>query len=175
MRLRPLPLMFAALFLPLSAPAAEPAPKKGNILKLGAGKATGKLLTRDQLRQCLRQQEALKSQGSEAAQAQSALDADKVAVNRMTQELEQQDAQLQTERAGIDLKNEAAVAAFNVKLKQREEQQQLREKAVAEYNAKLPPFNAQAQAYTSANEAWLQECGNREYDELDFYAIQRGK
>jgi hypothetical protein len=163
----------------LAAQAADPtppaAPRKGNVLTLSGGKPTGKLLTRDQLRQCLASQTALKQQDDEAAKAQAVLDADKAAIARLDAEQTQQAAALQAERANVDLKDEAAVAAFNAKLAQRAESETRRNQLVADYNAKLAPFNAQVKAVNQTRDVWQAGCADRSYDEADYFAIQRGK
>lgn len=168
-------LLACALLWPLAAPAAGPTPKKGNTLSFGGGKPVGKLLTRDQLRQCLAQQKALKDQDAETAQAQAGLDGEKAAIARADAELERQAAELQAERATIDATQEAAVAAFNAKLSQRGESERARDQRVADYNARLPAFNARVQAGKLSHEAWQSDCAGRAYDEADFFAIQRGK
>jgi len=144
-----------------SAAAADNAAKKGNVLSLGKGQPTGKLLTRDQLRSCLKQQTDLKARNEGAAKTQAQLDADKAEI-KLTED------QLRTERETVDTKNAEAVAAFNAKLKQREAM-------IDAYNAKLPPFNEQAKTLQADADAWKNDCGNRPYDEGDYFAIQRGK
>ncbi len=168
-------LLAAALLLPPTVGAADPAPKKGNTLTLGSGKPTGKLLTRDQLRQCLAKQKALKEQDAETAQAQTALDADKAAIARADAELESEAAALQAERAAVDTTKEESIAAFNAKLAQRAERERARDQRVADYNTRLPAFNARVQAGNQVRQGWQADCADRAYDEADYFAIQRGK
>lgn len=156
--------------------AADPAPaKKGNILSISGGKPTGKLLTRDQLRACLKQQAALKEQGADASKAQAVLDADKAEIARADAELARTDEALAAERATVDVSNSAAVDAFNAKLQQQAAQREERDKRVEAYNARLPAYNQQAQALQGAEQGWKADCGDRAYDEADYFAIQRGK
>lgn len=156
--------------------AADPAPaKKGNILSINGGKPTGKLLTRDQLRTCLKQQAALKEQGADAAKAQAALDTDKAEIARLDAELARGDEALAAERATVDVSNGAAVDAFNAKLQQQAAQRELRDKKVEAYNLKLPAYNQQAQSLQGAEQGWKADCADRAYDEADYFAIQRGK
>ena len=168
-------LVCAVLAAAAPLQAADPAPKKGNVLTINGGKPTGKLLTRDQLRTCLKQQAALKEQGSDAAKAQAALDADKAEIARLDGELTRNDEALAAERATVDLTNAAAVDAFNAKLQQQSAQRGQRDQRVSDYNAKLPAYNQQATALKTAEEAWKGECADKPYDEADFFAIQRGK
>lgn len=170
--------LLAVAALAAAAPAlqaADPAPRKGNILSISGGKPTGKLLTRDQLRGCLKQQAALKEQGADAAKAQAALDADKAEIARLDGEIARSEGAVAAERATVDVTNEAAVTAFNAKLQQQAAQREERDKRVEGYNAKLAPFNGQAQALNTAEQAWKTDCADRAYDEADFFAIQRGK
>lgn len=176
---RPLHCLTASILVAacVAAHAADPAPaaKKGNVLNLSGGKPTGKLLTRDQLRQCLASQATLKQQDADAAKAQSALDADKAAIAGLDAELATQAGALQADRATVDLKDPAAVAAFNARITQREALEGRRNQMVADYNAKLAPFNVQVQAVNQTRQAWQADCAGRDYDELDYFAIQRGK
>jgi len=155
--------VLAGALLALAAPAfGADAPKGGNTLSLG-GKAPagGPLLTREQLRTCLGQQAALRTQGSDAQREQSELDASR-------QEIARLEAELQAERGTVDATNEGAVDAFNAKLGQ------LKGKTEA-FNEKLPVVNGRIDEYNAAQAKWQGDCGNRRYDEADYFAIQRGK
>jgi hypothetical protein len=155
--------VLAGAVLALAAPAfGADAPKGGNTLSLG-GKAPGggPLLTRDQLRSCLSQQAALRTQGSDAQREQSELDASR-------QEIARLETELQAERGTVDATNEGAVAAFNAKL------EQLKAKTEA-FNGKLPVVNGRIDEYNAVQAKWQNDCGNRRYDEADYFAVQRGK
>ena len=149
--------------LALAAPAfGADAPKGGNTLSLGGkAPASGPMLTREQLRSCLSQQTALRSEGSDAQREQSELDASR-------QEIARLETELQAERGTVDATSEGAVAAFNAKL------EQLKAKTEA-FNAKLPVVNGRIDQYNAAQAQWQGDCGNRRYDEADYFAIQRGK
>lgn len=152
-----------ALAWPLSAAAqSSPAPaKKGNVLTLGKGQGKGALLTRDQLRSCLKEQGDLKPAGAEVVKAQSDIDAKKAEVDRVTDDL-------QAQRATLDATNEAAVNEFNAKVR-------AREALIDGYNAALPEFNTKVKAYQERQSNWQRDCADRPYDEADYFAIQRGK
>jgi hypothetical protein len=156
--------VLAGLAFALAGPAlAADAPKGGHTLSLGGGASApaGPLLTRDQLRQCLSQQTALRSQGNEATRAQTELEASRKEISRL-------EAELQSERGAVDAGDDGAVAAFNAKLEHW--------RGLAEaYNAKLPAVNGRIDEYNAAQARWQGECGNRRYDEADYFAIQRGK
>lgn len=167
-------LACAGLCANVNLQAADPAAKTGNTLTLNGGKPTG-TLTRDQLRQCLSQQKSIKDQNSEAARAQTELQAQKAEVARQRDELEKEGADLDTERAAIDATKAEAVEAFNSKLVQRRQRLEQHDALIEAYNAKLRPFNEKVQVLDTTRQTWVGECGNRSYDEVDFYAIQRGK
>lgn len=154
----------AAAMLSLSAPLAVKAQDgdkgqndKDDILVLGDGPATGKQLTREQLRQCLQLQPQLKSRGDEATHIRAELDTLKRDFDRL-------DAELKAERAGVNASDKAAVDAYNAKLARRREM-------VAEYNAKLPVANDQAQRYNTLQEHWKTGCEDHPYSEADYDSI----
>ncbi len=144
-----------------AAMAADPAPPKGNVLKLGKGQATGKLLTRDELRHCLQEESGLKSQAEQVSRGRVELDAEKARIAEDEQALG-------AERATIDATDAGAVEAFNVKLVA------LRERSAA-YKARALAYNSEADAYNERQQRWSGQCADRPYDERDYFAIQRGK
>lgn len=159
-----LPLVAAALAaLSLTAQAGDPAPsKKGNVLSLGGqGKGGGKLLTRDELRECLAQEKRLKTMNEEIRSLQADLDGDTAEIGKRAEELKQA-------IATVDRTSQEAVDA--VKAKAAEQDQR-----VDAYNAKLGPFNVKAQAVENERAAFSSNCHDRPYSEIDYFAIQRGK
>jgi hypothetical protein len=160
-----LPLVAAALVaFSLAAHAADTAqPKKGgNVLSLGGqGKPTGKLLTRNELRECLAQERRVKAMNEEMKALQAELDNDNAEIGRKGEELKQAIATVdRTSQEAIDL----------VKAKAAEQDQR-----VDAYNAKLPPFNAKVQTVEGERATFAKNCADRPYDEGDYFAIQRGK
>jgi chromosome segregation ATPase len=152
----------AAAVLSLAAPLAAQAQDrddddKDEILVLGDGPATGRQLTREQLRQCLQMQPQLKTRGDEATHARAELDALKKDFDRL-------DAELQAERARVNSSDKAAVDAYNAKLARRKDM-------VAEYNAKQPAVNEQAQRYNTLQDHWKSGCEDRPYSEADYASI----
>ena len=152
----------AAAVLSLAAPLAAQAQDrddddKDEILILGDGPATGRQLTREQLRQCLQMQPQLKTRGDEATHARAELDALKKDFDRL-------DAELQAERARVNSSDKAAVDAYNAKLARRKDM-------VAEYNAKQPAVNEQAQRYNTLQDHWKSGCEDRPYSEADYASI----
>lgn len=144
-----------------AAAAADPAPPKGNVLKLGKGQPTGKLLTRDELRHCLKEEAGLKTQGEQVKRSRVELDAEQAQIAADEQALG-------AERAAIDANDGAAVDAFNAKLGA------LRERKAA-YQARALGYNGEADAYNARQQGWTGQCADRPYDERDYFAIQRGK
>lgn len=144
-----------------AAAAADPAPPKGNVLKLGKGQPTGKLLTRDELRHCLKEEAGLKTQGEQVKHSRVELDAEQAQIAADEQALG-------AERAAIDANDGAAVDAFNAKLGA------LRERKAA-YQARALGYNGEADAYNARQQGWTGQCADRPYDERDYFAIQRGK
>lgn len=160
---RALARLLAASLLCAAWPAlaAEPAPPKGHVLKLGKGQPTGKLLTRDELRHCLQEEAGLKAQGEQVQRGRGDLDAEQA-------QLARDEEALGSERSTIDAADAAAVDAFNVKLGA------LRERRVA-YQGRATAYNGQAESYNARQQGWAGQCADRPYDERDYFAIQRGK
>jgi len=146
-----------SLAAPLAAQAQDRDDDKDEILVLGDGPATGRQLTREQLRQCLQMQPQLKTRGDEATHARAELDALKKDFDRL-------DAELQAERARVNSSDKAAVDAYNAKLARRKDM-------VAEYNAKQPAVNEQAQRYNTLQDHWKSGCEDRPYSEADYASI----
>jgi len=152
----------AAAMLSLAAPLAAQAQDRDNenkdeILILGDGPATGRQLTREQLRQCQQIQPQLKTRGDEATRARAELDALKKDFDRL-------DSELQSDRTGLNASDKVAVDAYNAKLARRKE-------IVAEYNAKLPAASDQAQRYNTLQEQWKSGCDDHPYSEADYASI----
>lgn len=143
-----------------AAASAPSAPAAGTSLKVG-GKASGKRLTRDELRACLKQESELKTTGAQLEQAQATLDGERAEIQRLG-------ATLEAERAQVDATSEAAVNAYNEKVK-------ARLALVDAHNARLPAFNAQADQLDALRRSFTSGCADRPYDEADYFAIQRGK
>jgi hypothetical protein len=158
-----LPLAAAALVaLSFAAQAADPTPpRKGNVLSLGQNKATGKLLTRNELRECLAQEVRVKAMSEEAVALQRAVETDKTEIARHAEELK---GTLET----LDRTSKEAVDAFNARGAEQE-------RRIDAYNQRLPAFNAKVEAMQAERADFLKNCADRPYDEGDYFAIKRGK
>ena len=147
---------------PNTAPAKTPAkaadakPREGSL-----GKGSGPLMTREQLRQCLAEQERLKQEGAAAAQAQGVLAKDRADIDRLGAELE-------ADKASLDRTSQAAVDGYN-------ERARARDKRVADYVAAAPLFNQRVDTLDAAKEAYAKDCASRRYFEDDYDAIKAGK
>lgn len=161
----PLAAVVAAIALvSLAAHAADPAPaRKGTTLTLGGkGQATGKLLTRNELRECLAQEGRVRALSDEAVAQQRALEAEKAEIVKQGNELKQA---LSTVDASTPAEQ---IAAYKAKGSEQDQR-------VDAYNAKLPAFNSKVQAMQTERSSFAQNCADRPYDEGDYFAVKRGK
>lgn len=157
--------MFATAVLALAAAGAtaqQPPKKPSGEATLGGGASTGgAALTRDQLRQCLVEQDALKTTSGELARDQQAIDADKAEIGRAGATLKEQLDQL-------DRTSEEAVKAHV-------EKAQTHDKRIEEWNARLPAFNERVEALNRRGEGWKGQCAGRRYKEDDLILLQARK
>lgn len=151
-------LALAAAFAPPHATAA------GEKLKLGvfgAGKGSGPLLTKAELRECLALQERMKSGGESAAREREGLDKEKAELIRQGEELK---VQLET----LDRTSVEAIEAYRARAL-------ARDKAIDAFEARSTEFNARLGALGGERASFGQRCDNRRFDELDEIAIRNGK
>ena len=127
----------------------------------GKGKATGPLLSRAQLRECLAQQGRLQTLSADASKLQAGMAADEAEIKRL-------DAAHKEKFVSLDRTSAEAVAAYNT------ESQQL-DKLIDAYNANTPAFNAKVEALQAERTSFAKDCDNRNYDEKDELAIKNGK
>lgn len=140
-----------------SAPAAQ-----GGVASLGKGRGNElPILTREQLRACLKQQDQLKSQEDAIVAEQRGIDAEKASIG-------QEETALKDELAGLDRTAASAVAGYNAKALEHEHR-------IDAYNQRSRPFNAKVEAWRGAHEGWARDCGNRRYQENDLIIIKAGR
>jgi hypothetical protein len=152
---------------PAAKPAIQPTPKaptkaadaKPREGSLGTG--SGPALTRDQLRQCLAEDDRLKKEAVDAVEAQRALERDRAEIDR-------QGADIETQKGAIDKSDQAAVDAYNERL-------QARGKLIEAYRTQVPKFNQRIEALNASKAAYTKECTDRKYFEDDYEAIKAGK
>ena len=150
-------LLVCALLVASAAHAADK-PKEASF---GKGKASGPVLTREQLRQCLTQQAHVKTEEAELVKLQTGLNTDKAAIVRSGEMLTEQGA-------ALDRSKPELVTAYNDLV-------QAREKAIDDLQARGAQFNERAGAAGVQREAFAKACEGRSYNETDEIAIQKGK
>lgn len=153
-------LTAAALAAALLAPpvVAQDAARKAAPAK-SAPKAKPNVMTRDELRACMNEQDRLQGMRTRVEQEQAALDRQKAEVVAM-------DAELQKKIASIDPNDETARKALETEGAQRDQ-------AADAYNARVAQLREQALAFDSGRQAWVQRCTNRDFDEMDEAAIKK--
>lgn len=162
-----LPAMFnptlkpALLVCALLVAGATHAADKPKEVTFGKGKASGPVLTREQLRQCLTQQAQVKNEEVELVKLQAGLNTDKAAIMRSGEAMTEQGA-------ALDRSKPELVTAYN-------EQVLARDKAIDELQARGAQFNERAGAAGVRREAFAKACEGRSYNESDEIAIQKGK
>ena len=142
----------------LMASAALAADKPASF---GKGKASGPLLTRAALRECLAQVPRMRSLSEDIAKAQAAMNDEQAEIAKL-------DATHKDRLSTLDRTSAEAVNTYNA------EGQGLDQRIDA-YNARTPAFNAQVAALQTEREAFAKNCENRNYDENDEAAIKNGK
>jgi hypothetical protein len=147
-------LCVAVLSTPLNATAQKV--KEG-----GKGKAGGPLLTRAQLRDCMAQQERMRSEADQTLALQGQFDRDKAEIGRLG-------ALLKEDLAVLDRTSPEAVEQYNVKAT-------ARDKMIDDLEARAPAYNLRVQGLSAEREAYKSACENRRFDEKDEIEIKKGK
>jgi len=133
---------------PSKAAPAKPAPKN-----------RANLMTRDELRACMNEQDRLARVSTEVQKEQLALDSQLAEVKAM-------DAELARKRDALDPADAAGKQAIS--------EEEAKRDGVAEiYNTRLRALREQAKTFDEGRAAWVQRCTTRDYDELDEAAIMR--
>jgi hypothetical protein len=154
--------LFAALFAtafapPLAAQEKKPAPAKPAAKP--AAKSKANVMSRDELRACMDEQDRLQALRTRIQQDNVALDRQKAAVLAM-------DEDLKKKAAGLDAVDEAGRKAL-------EDEAVKRDQAADAYNAGVAALRQQGQTYDTGREAWARKCADRNYDEMDEAAIKK--
>ncbi len=142
-----------------SPPSAKAA--KAREGSLGGGTASGPMLTKDELRQCLTEQDRLKNETSEVVATQKKLAKDRAEIERVS-------AELDADRPKVDVSNKDAVDAFNVRL-------QAKGKMVADYQTAGQTFNQRVDKLDADDKSFTKDCKDRRYFEDEYDAIKAGK
>lgn len=154
-------LVFGGLLLAASICAAQPAEKrvdKSRESSLGNARSDAPILSRDELRACLDEQEALRKQAAEALEEQRGLDEEKAHIGQRKSELNEA-------LATLDRTSQAAVDAHNVRAQELDAR-------ITDYNTKSAPFNARAGALNAQRQGWERNCASRRYREDDLILIK---
>ena len=149
-------LCVAALAAPLIATA-----QKVKESSFGKGKASGPLLSRAQLRECLAQKESLRVQGEQTLALQAQFERDKAEIQRLG-------SVLKDELAVLDRSNPDAVDQYNTKAV-------ARDKSIDDFEARAQAHNLRVQNLNVEREAFARACENRRFDETDEIAIKKEK
>ena len=150
--------ILSLLFIALSAQAADPPKKEGNV---GSGKGTGIYMTREELRSCLKQQGSVEVRDDELAAEKDAIAAQQAVIVR------DGDA-LKARFEGLDRTSAEAVDGYNTDA-------QARDKRVEAFKVRARSFNASVEANQIARSVWAKGCANRRFFEEDEIAIRKGK
>jgi hypothetical protein len=161
---RALPLATAALatlLLIQPAPAQEKAPAKPPAQGTAktAPKNKANLMTRDELRVCMNEQDRLQAIRTRVDQEQAALDQQKARVQAM-------DADRQKRAAALDPADEAGRKAL-------EDEVAKRDLEADAYNARLATLREQVAAFDTSRQAWVERCTKKDFDEMDEAAIKK--
>lgn len=149
----------ASLFAAAAAHAQSKPPREATLG--GGGASGGPTLTREQLRQCLVEQDALKTTRDGLAGETQAIDAEKAEITRAG-------AALKEALDKLDRSSADAVQAHVAEA-------QAHDQRIEAWNAKLAPFNERVQALQRRNEAWKGDCADRRYREDDLILLQARK
>ncbi|MGH6612262.1 MAG: hypothetical protein ACRECQ_18615 [Burkholderiaceae bacterium] len=128
---------------------------------LGGGSGSGPMLTREQLRECLVEQDELKTARDRLARETQQIDAEKA-------EIAGASAALKDEEGKLDKTNADAVKAYV-------EKAQAHDQRIDAWNAKLPAVNERVRGLQERNDKWRGSCADRRYKEDDLILLQARK
>lgn len=133
-------------------PAAKPAAK-------APAKARTNLMTRDELRACMNEQDRLKDIRTKIEQDEAGLD-------KLKAQVQAADSELQKKVAALDPADVGARKAL-------EEEGAKRDQAADDYNARLGKLREQAKGYETSRQSWVDSCTKKDFDEMDEAAIKK--
>lgn len=142
----------------LAADPAQTAPAKKAPSKSATTKSKPKVMTRDELRVCLNEQDRLQQLTTGMKSEQAELERQKADVQRI-------DAELASKVGTVDPNDTATLAALK-------EQGARRDAMADDYNARLAALREKSAAFDSGRKNWVERCGDRDYDERDEAAIR---
>jgi len=157
---RPLPLLTAALAAALliqPASAQNKPPAEG--MTKSAPKSKANLMTRDELRACMNEQDRLQAIRTGIDREQATLDQQKSRVQAM-------DADRQKRSSALDPADEAGRKAI-------EDEVAKRDLEADAYNARLAALRERAAGFDTSRQAWVERCTKKDFDEMDEAAIKK--
>jgi hypothetical protein len=163
-RSRGLPLLaaaLAALLLLQPAVAQEKAPTTAPAKTTGkpAPKSKANVMTRDELRACMNEQDRLQATRTKIDQEQAALEQQKTRVQAM-------DADRQKRAAALDPADETGRKALEDEVAKRDQEADV-------YNARLVALREQVAGFDTGRQAWIERCTKKDFDEMDEAAIKK--
>ncbi len=165
-----LAIVLTALTAPSAAFAQAGAKSKG---------PGDKLMSREELRACFKERDALKAQQGELGRERQVLDGEQSEIKVAREALGKDVDAVAADKDKVDRSDEAAVKAYNARI----------ETTLAAYNTKKPELDARidgwntrnkalegrATQHESAQQSWKDNCGSRRYREDDEKALRAGK
>lgn len=151
----------AAAFVALAVPAGAADKVKEGGFSSKAGKATGPMLTRAQLRDCLSLYDRRQADSDAVGKERAAIEAEKADLLREGEAIKEALAALdRTSQEAVDRYNERALA---------------RDKRIDAFELRTAEYNKRAEATQALNAQFAAGCENRRFDEADEVAIRKGK
>ena len=149
-----------------SALPMESEARRGRVRIGGRGLApgarhSGPVLTREQLRQCVTEQNQINGQEDAVERLQSSLQADETKINTL-------EARIKAMEPHVDMYSQQSVDSFNALINEHK-------RLVGTYNSKLPTVNARVDALNAVVDRFNARCADRAYYEHDMTAILSGK
>ncbi len=145
------------------APArtATTKPASAKAVEAPVGKGSGPVLSRDELRRCMSEDDRLKKETADILETQKSMQKTRSEIDRLGAELE-------AEKATVDRSSQAAVDGFN-------EKSRSRGKLIEDYKAAAPLFNERVDKLATGQQSYARDCGDRKYLESDYDDIKAGK
>jgi len=122
-------------------------------------KAKADLMTRDELRACMNEQDRLQAIRTKIDQEQKELDQQKSRVQAM-------DGERQQRAAALNPADEAGRKGIEDEVAKRDQEADV-------YNARLTTLREQVAGFDAGRRAWIESCTRKDFDEMDEAAIKK--
>jgi hypothetical protein len=140
-----------------SVVAADPPAKK--TARKGVAKGNPNLLTREQLRACMDDEDRVRQGAAKVKLDEASLESTRAEVERIDEDIARR-------LAALDPADTTTRQALS-------EEENRRNELADGYNARLRALREEAAQLTAQRNAWAQRCTNKDYDERDEIAIKR--